>query len=992
MLFFSHCVQAAPTISSVFPDGTHQFQASTKLSFTASSTAGVTNVTVALTITSLKGTSFIRNLSSASGLTITGPATGESVSAALSSNTLYIAAVQVTDATGATVSTNITFDTIAPVYTWEAEDWDFTSNGVPNLFIDNPQTNAYAGLATTVEGTGNNGPGAYRPATNAAGTVVYPSTEGASDIPRLQFMGTGKSDYDVGWTAPGLFGNYTRNYPAGNYNLYARAAGGNGPKAQSGIVSVSSGAATISGSGPYKFGVKGRGWQNYDFMPVTDSTGTMIEIAFDGNPNTLQVAQGSDASDNMNFFMLMQADTNPPVAGPTYTNLYPDGTVQFQPADAFTFTAISGPGVSPSDIFVQLTATNLLGLGFVKQYTTANGLIVSGPSTNLSVSVPLTKNTIYTAFIQAIDQNGNAGTTGANPLAFDTINPVYTWEAEDFNYGGGNFYDNPQTNAYALLDGTPGVDYNVDNPLSGSHSYRNNPNINNGIGGPATEGSGDIPRVAYTTSGLPDYDIGFNDPANWENYTRNFPTTGTFNIFLRGANGGGGVGNLSMARVTSTVTDSNQTVANLGSFAIPSTGNWQKYLFAALKDINGNLVQITFSGSGPQTLRAFSPSSCNAQFYMLIAADTSLPVVTGLYPDGTGLFQRTNTLSFTATALDGISTSNIIVTLNGVALTNLSFSGSSTSRKVSYSGLQPDQTYTASISVKSLTGGTYTKSITFDTYSENNYTLEASDFDYTSNGVSALFFDNPQTNAYNGLPAAIGIDELEVTGGTPQSEDLYRTNAADGTLLVTTQPGGDLFRKKFATLPSWRINWFGFGDFVNYTRHYPAGTYKVVGRFTEGGLDSSARLLKVTAGVGTSTQTTTTLGSFTIPANGWNGWEFATLVDGSGNPVSVTLDGSQTTLQLAGPAVDDTQTINAGFFMFIPVVAPGLTLTASLSGGQIKIAFPTTTGSSYQVEYKNDLKDASWTSLGSPLVGNNAVQFVQDPTTGSRRFYRVQIQ
>ena len=35
------------------------------------------------------------------------------------------------------------------------------------------------------------------------------------------------------------------------------------------------------------------------------------------------------------------------------------------------------------------------------------------------------------------------------PSSFDTYNPSYTWEAEDYDHDGAQFIDNPQTNAYA---------------------------------------------------------------------------------------------------------------------------------------------------------------------------------------------------------------------------------------------------------------------------------------------------------------------------------------------------------------------------------------------------------------------------------------------------------------------------------------------------------------------------------------------------------------
>jgi hypothetical protein len=126
---------------------------------------------------------------------------------------------------------------------------------------------------------------------------------------------------------------------------------------------------------------------------------------------------------------------------------------------------------------------------------------------------------------------------------------------------------------------------------------------------------------------------------------------------------------------------------------------------------------------------------------------------------------------------------------------------------------------------------------------------------------------------------------------------------------------------------------------------------------------------------------------------GWNAWTYETLTNGDGNPAVVTLDGSKTTLQLGGPLADDGQTINAGFFMLVPLAsAQGPGLTASLSSGTITLSFSTTTGSNYQVEYKNALTDATWTPLNSPIPGNNSVQSVQYSTTGSQRFYRVEVQ
>ena len=76
----------------------------------------------------------------------------------------------------------------------------------------------------------------------------------------------------------------------------------------------------------------------------------------------------------------------------------------------------------------------------------------------------------------------------------------------------------------------------------------------------------------------------------------------------------------------------------------------------------------------------------------------------------------------------------------------------------------------------------------------------------------------------------------------------------------------------------------------------------------------------------------------------------------------------------------------------LTAAGPGPALTATVSGGKITISFPTTTGSSYQVEFKNTLSDASWQPLGSAISGNNAVQSVQDTVSGSQKFYQVEVQ
>ena len=58
----------------------------------------------------------------------------------------------------------------------------------------------------------------------------------------------------------------------------------------------------------------------------------------------------------------------------------------------------------------------------------------------------------------------------------------------------------------------------------------------------------------------------------------------------------------------------------------------------------------------------------------------------------------------------------------------------------------------------------------------------------------------------------------------------------------------------------------------------------------------------------------------------------------------------------------------------------------------INLSFPTQSGYTYTVYYKNNITDLTWLTLGS-VPGNGSVQIIPDGTGGqSQRFYRLGIQ
>jgi hypothetical protein len=378
--------------------------------------------------------------------------------------------------------------------------------------------------------------------------------------------------------------------------------------------------------------------------------------------------------------------------------------------------------------------------------------------------------------------------------------------------------------------------------------------------------------------------------------------------------------------------------------------------------------------------------NCNENFFLLTPANPSSilqPFVDGFVPDGLSMFQPSNTLSFVVHSQPGTATNNIVLNLNGANVSGMTFGGTPSIRNVSYP-IKPNAFYTAIVTVTDANGTVHLTN-NFGTFSSTNFQWEAEDYDYGG----GQFHDNPQEGSYNGVGSVAGIDNIQADLGA--SPFLYRANAAPDYAPATTQ-AGDGSRDQFSGGTDYNIGFFGHNSWANYTRHYPAGTYNIVGRFAEGNAATEDTISIVTSGSGTSNQVTTVLGTFAIPANGWGTWEWSTLVDGSGKPVKVTLDGSQTTLQLGGTPTTGHDEANVNFFMLV-AVTPSPKLTSVINGGNIKISVPTQNGYSYQLLYKNNLTDPIWNPMGGAIPGDGTVHTVSDSTAGqTSRFYSVQVQ
>ena len=995
-----------------------------QLSFTASSPSGAN---IASASVSLNGGA---TLTVGSGLTASPslPTATPTITvvAPLPQQQINTAVISVRDANGLSVTNNVTFDTFSSTnFMIKAEEFDHDSG----QFIDNPSytdgnppdTNSYYGLSSVEEVDTHKGPsvGADNAATayrfddgSGAQTQTQPAA-GELTVPRianapLDGSGNPQTNHMISAWSSGEWQNYTKTFPSGNYNVWARLLTSSGSTINFDQVTSGRGTTSQTTSRLGQFILSGSGWQWVELMQ--NGSPAVVNLA---GVNTVRATSGGGASANL--YMFVPANSNLP----TISNVNPNGAYLFQypTGGKLTFTVSSSTTtINTANVVVTLNGNN------VSSSVTYTG----GPSTWNGTYSGLLPNQTYATTIHVTDANG--GTANAT-LSIDTWQPIMQFEAEDFDFdptyspvpagNGLRFIDNPAptsvpttlgtyqvtaANSYEGQTGDEGIDQS--GVGAGTRPYR--------PGDVATAVVVDTPRAQFAHN--QDFNVGFLGPGMWQQYTRTWPT-GTFNLYTRVASGAN-LGTLysSWSQVIDGWGTANQITRHIGSFAIPSAGGYSAYFYTPLIDTFGNYAQLTLGGTNTfrdthlvynQTERA-NPATygLNFNFYMLVAAATNLCRIDSVYPDGTTQMQPTNTFSFVASSPTyGINTTNIHVTLNGTDVSSLlAFSGSSGSWEVTYPGLQTNTYYTAVITVTDANNQTHTTTVAFDTFNPNNFTWEAEDYDFepiaspVPNGSGLRYIDNPAltssaaTNSYFGQTGEGGqfsgfaIDCSALFGLTRPGTYIYR-----GILdYVSTEVTSDTLRQKYLNaqlatdnpaIADYDVNFWATNGWINYTRTFPAGKYYLYARLSAATAFNLQAAL-VTSGAGTPTQVTQPLGSFIGSGTSFTTWQYVPLVDANTNHVILSL-GGVATLQFTG---DYNENVN--YFELVPVTAP--IMTASASGSSILLSFPTRAGFKYTVYYKNNVTDAGWTALGASVQGDGTAKVVSDGiVSGSKRFYRL---
>ena len=728
---------------------------------------------------------------------------------------------------------------------------------------------------------------------------------------------------------------------------------------------------------------------------------------------------------------------------PSFT-AFTNGYITLSTNTAITTTAISTASTI-ANVTVVTTTTTLGGLTNTITTNTLSSpaLTVTGLNTGTAhISLATTTNTIYLAVTATItDANGHSVSLAGQP--FDTIVPSLVIEASDFNFSSGQFIDTPANGGLAVYTnqvGTPSIDESKATRAAPKSYYRPADavimqNANPQFGTPPTGTEQKfITALANGDTNDVEQEVGFNTPGDWLNYSRSFGSNitnsapaGTYNVWCYLATSGTGPQG-GFYQVTSDPTQGSQTTNFIGNFgsATFSDNGYNNFVYAPLVDQYGNRIPLSIT-NGIQTFRNVVVGNPNIAYYLFVpVAPILTPTVLHVSPDGSTPFQFANSFTFTVGAENGalISTNGIGLTINGTSVTGLTFTAQGNNWIVNYS-IPSNGVYTAVISVTN-ESDLYTVSapISFDTFSINDYQWEGVDYDYSTNNgttwVGGQFIDNPvptgdtldiysppqvgttATNSYYAYPTGFNpfVDPLGFGAVAQQGIDYFTNTQANVQTFyraddVGSQQCGDWVRPKFylaqtnfndPNICPFNIGYFNSGNWMNYTRTYPTNTFYVWGRMACGNASFSGTTLStVTSGVGTPTQTTSVLGSFSDSAPaGWQTYHWIPMVDGNGNKVVVSLGGQSTLRLTSGGAVD------VEFLLLAPAIVPAnFSVSALQSGNNIQLNIPTQNGHTYTVYYSPVLPATSWTQVGSVINGNGSVQPATQPLTGSQGFYRV---
>jgi hypothetical protein len=492
---------------------------------------------------------------------------------------------------------------------------------------------------------------------------------------------------------------------------------------------------------------------------------------------------------------------------------------------------------------------------------------------------------------------------------FDHDNGQAEAAANDPNYTGG---------AYAGLSAVLGVDYrNGDNPADCGTPYRNGGPIDV-LGSSVSHDSITGGRFSVERPGgremTINHKIGWVGSGDWGNYTRTIPA-GVYTAYAAQSFDGHGFAQLNgrLGLVTAGAGTANQTVKELGIIDARGSGGWGRNDLVALASPVGKRGYFKLPG-GKVTLR-YAFNSGDFDWFALAPATGVGPQVIAASPGSGELVFRNHPITAEIQDFD-TSAATIKLLIDGAEVNATIGPKVGDITKVSYTpsgaNLLTPGVHTYTITITDSAGKTDSANVRFNVYdldATGAFAIEAEDFNYDGGKTKPEASVMPYFGgAYNGLGAVEGID---YNNDDDNSSNVYRTEKPDtgadeNEVNINDNLGGRLGRERGAWVvtTNYKIGWVGGpNEWYNYTRTFPAATYKVYAALSFDGTAASQLkgfLERVTSDPTKPNQTVELLGYFDAPGTqavgGWGANELVPMRDAAtgGNLKTVALDGTQT--------------------------------------------------------------------------------------------------
>ena len=363
----------------------------------------------------------------------------------------------------------------------------------------------------------------------------------------------------------------------------------------------------------------------------------------------------------------------------------------------------------------------------------------------------------------------------------------------------------------------------------------------------------------------------------------------------------------------------------------------------------GNFVLLVYHNDTNGSLPPSTVTLDNAYVSVSGASEKNKPpVIADVYPVASSNYINTNErLSFIVNDDQELEPSGVSVHLNGIKYTTANGLKAIPNGKileVSLGGLRKDENYHAILEAVDAEGQKDIRNLYFDTFNSNSFVIEMEDFNFDG----GEFIDSPivipefdeegdlnwEDNSYQATEGYVDIDYFDNNADLDPASHRYRPN--DG---VVTTPALDLLREKFVDaggnekgVVDFSIAEIEEGEWLNYTRTFPAGDYRVYLRQAQFTIASATSTLElVTSATDEEEQTTEIIGTFLGSDSGVQYRNVALTNDSGDQLITLNLAG-ETTLRLK-QSTTDTQDfyLKQNYLIFVKHEEPAIELQFSNS-------------------------------------------------------------